>query len=108
MINLNKCKKGDILICKHGVIMEYLQPIPKNSIDSQYDHYITYLYIPQTTLSLKYRLYPNGFSFLNLETTVCNDGHVFKKNRSASDTDVIKVVGRQVFKRYLRMLGNKL
>lgn len=104
MIDLSKCKKGDVLICKHGVIKEYVRPITEedNSFMRYYDHIVKCLYIPYDEKFNKYdRFYP-------VKGTICNDGFVYRKNRSKADFDVIKVVDRQVFKRYLRMLSHKL
>lgn len=107
MINLNNCKEGDILICKHGVIKEYVKPIKKGESADFYDHRVKYLYYPFSSEdSIEYRNQHEGFKESN--GTVCNDGFVYRKKRLESDSDVIKVVDREVFKRYLRMLANKI
>ena len=108
MIDLSNCKKGDILICKHGVIKEYISPTDKNKSEGYYDHKVKYLYIPYSSIkSIEYRNDYKGLETIS-EGTLCNDGFVFRKNRLESDSDVIKVIDRQVFKRYLKMLSNKL
>ena len=108
MIDLSKCKSGDILICKHGVIKEYVRPTTEEDIPANfYDHYVKYLYIPfKSILSIEHKDDIDGF--VQSEGTVCNDGFVFRISRLESDSDVIKVVDREVFKRYLRMLSYKL
>ena len=94
MIDLSKCKKGDILICKHGVIKEYVSPI----VNGHSDHNVRTIYVPEDSDN----------PFIIMEGTMWNDGFVFRKTRMEGDWDVLRVVDREVFKRYLRMLSYKL
>lgn len=111
MIDLNNCKEGDILICKHGVIKEYVRPTnSKDDLSDQaYDHIVKYLYTPYSSISSIESVTKNHFEgFQQMIGTVCNDGAVYRKKRMDYDSDVIKVIDRQVFKRYLKMLTKKL
>lgn len=68
-INLNKCKKGDVLISKHGVAFFY------NHKDKSgpYPHVIYH-------------------SITNAECTRTTSGHVFKKVREPEDHDIVKII----------------
>jgi hypothetical protein len=69
-ISLMKCKKGDVLISKHG----------KAFIYSHYD---------------KKRQYPHViFDALteSNEHTRITSGHVFRKNRQELDHDIVKII----------------
>jgi hypothetical protein len=69
-ISLLKCKKGDVLISKHG----------KAFIYSHYD---------------KKRPYPHiifdAINELNEHSRITS-GHVFKKNRQDCDHDIVKII----------------
>ena len=68
-VDLRTCKKGDKLLSKHGLILEYVKALPK---DDYYDHLV---------------MYSDG-SF----GTRIHDGHVYRKNRMSVDHDIIKIL----------------
>lgn len=86
MIDLNKCKKGDILISKHGAILEYISPTDQDKPENYFDHKVKYLIVDG-----KYSDYKHG------EGTRTNDGFVFKKNRLESDHDIISIIPKNEF-----------
>lgn len=71
MVDLNKCKPGDKLLSKHGIILTYVEKLPSRSY---YDH------------SVKY---PDG----SLGTRT-NNGYVYKipSKRLDSDHDIIEIL----------------
>lgn len=69
IIDLSKCKPGQKLISKHGMILEYVGPIEKGHY---YDHYVKY---PDKSIG-----------------TRTNDGFVYRKNRSQVDHDIVEIV----------------
>lgn len=85
-VDLSKCKKGDILISKHGAILRYLEPL--NPEKDYYDHRVKYLWI-------------DGFTSLG-EGTRNNDGTVFKHNRRDEDHDIVQVIPLETFKKLLK------
>lgn len=80
MIDLNKCKKGDILISSQGSILEYVCPTP-------WGHY-TYL-----DHVVKYIKDKNGKNMGDeCYGTRTNDGFVFLNNRNPeTDHDIISI-----------------
>lgn len=87
-INLNNCKKGDILISKHGAILSYVKPL--NSELEYYDHEVKYLYVDEhTSLGVG-----NG--------TRNNDGTVFKHNRLETDHDIVAIIPSEIFKKLIK------
>lgn len=79
MADLKKCKQGDILISKHGSILEYVGIRTQN----HYPHEIKYLY--------------KGGKINNGELgngTRNDDGTVFKTNKKPEDEDIISVISR--------------
>ena len=83
-IDLSICEKGDILISKHGAILKYISPLPK---EDYYDHEIEYLYMPEFPLKTKLG---NG--------TRTNEGFVFKNNRKEEDHDIVSIIKKDRFK----------
>lgn len=69
-ISLNKCKKGDVLISKHG----------KAFIYSHYDKSRPYPHVIFDALDEK------------MESTRITSGHVFKNNRLETDHDIVKII----------------
>jgi len=71
-IDLNTCKKGDILISKHGARLTYVEKL--NPEVDYYDHRV---------------MYENG----SLGTRV-NSGHVMrnKERRLESDHDIVEII----------------
>lgn len=67
-INLRKCKLGDLLISRHGMILTY----QGKSGSAFYPHDVQY---------------PTGE-----KGTRCDDGFVFAKNRLHSDHDIVAVI----------------
>ena len=82
-INLNNCKKGDILISKHGAILKYLEPLPE---EHYYDHSVEYVYLE------------GGLNKGNLGTRT-DDGFVFKNKRLDTDHDIIAIIPSEIFKK---------
>jgi hypothetical protein len=70
-IDLRNCKKGDILISKHGTKLRYLKALPENSY---YSHEVEYLV----------KGLGNG--------TRNHDGSVFRKNKRPEDEDIVKIL----------------
>ena len=72
MVDLNTCKKGDILISKHGIKLTYIQRL--NPEIDYYDH------------EVKYEDGSKG--------TRINSGHVMKNEgkRLDSDHDIIEII----------------
>lgn len=71
IINLNTCKKGDILISKHGTKLTYVQKLPECDY---YQH------------KVKYSDPKLGYG------TRTDDGHVFKHNRMETDEDIVQII----------------
>ena len=71
-VDLRTCKPGDKLLTKHGTILFYVGPLPKNNY---YDHQIRY---------------SNGGG-----GTRIHDGHVFRNasKRLESDEDIVEILG---------------
>lgn len=69
IIDLRTCKKGDKLISKHGLVLEYVRALCK---EDYMEHEI---------------LYPNG-SY----GSRTHDGFTFRKKRLDSDHDIIKII----------------
>ena len=80
MADLKKCKQGDILISKHGSILEY---VGLSKTQNHYPHEIKYLYKDGKINNGKLG---NG--------TRNDDGTVFKRNRKPEDEDIISVISR--------------
>lgn len=73
-IDLNTCKKGDILISKHGLKLTYVKKL--NPEVDYYDHEVKY----------EDRMMGNG--------TRTNDGFVMRNegNRLETDHDIIEII----------------
>lgn len=85
MIDLSKCKKGDVLISSHGHILEYVGPTPIKGY-KYLDHVVRYV------TDDKGRPYtPDNFG------TRTNDGFVFAKNRKPeTDHDIVKIIPKKI------------
>lgn len=68
-IDLSKCKPGDILVSKHGLKLEYVEPLPVNDY---FDHKVKY---------------PDG-SF----GTRINNGMTYKNFPLPEDHDIVKII----------------
>ena len=70
-VDLREAKKGDRLLTKHGTILTYVEPLPKNN---NYDHLVEY---------------PHGA----LGTRI-HDGHTFcnPDKRLEGDEDVVEIL----------------
>ena len=76
-VDLNQCKKGDILITSHGIKLEYISKTP-------WKHY-TYL-----DHVIKY---PTKDFGKNSYGTRTNEGFVFKNNRiPETDNDIVEII----------------
>ena len=85
MINLQNCKKGDILLSKHGAILEFVRVLPETGY---YDIEVKYLYADGKT--------DLGNGTRNL------DGTVFKQNRKEKDHDIVAVYDRKELLKILK------
>ena len=86
-IDLRDCKEGDILISQHGIILQYVR-------DRKYFlHEVKYLY---------------DNKLLNLHTSRFHNGCSFKNDKLGKNHDIKRIVKKEVFKRYLRILSNRL
>lgn len=93
-IDLNKCNKGDILLCRTGAILEYISPTKE---ENYYDHKIKYLFIPNYEYDAK-----------NLgEGTRTNDGYVFRNKRLDTDHDIVAIIPKLLFKRIFNIKQDK-
>ena len=70
-VDLNTCKKGDILISKHGKRLTYVKKLPEGSY---FDHEVSY----------------NDKGLGNGTRT--NDGFVYRKSRLESDHDIVEII----------------
>jgi len=68
-IDLRNCKKGDILISKHGLELTYVKPLDKGAY---MDHEVKY---------------PN-----DSHGTRTHDGFVYRTNRLETDHDIVKII----------------
>jgi hypothetical protein len=80
MVDLNKCKKGDVLISSQGAILEYVSPTP-------WEHYN---YLDHVVRYVKDK---DGNSFgENNYGTRTNDGFVYIKKRIPEiDHDIVEI-----------------
>jgi hypothetical protein len=80
-INLNDCKKGDILISSQGAKLEYVSKTPWKHY-TYLDHVVKYVVDKDN----------ETFGFENYGTRT-NDGFVFAKNRKPeTDHDIIDII----------------
>jgi hypothetical protein len=80
MVELNKCKKGDILISSQGAILEYVSPTPWEHY-SYLDHVVRYVKDKDG----------NSFGENNYGTRT-NDGFVYAKKRIPEiDHDIVEI-----------------
>lgn len=68
-VDLRKCKPGDKLLSKHGIVLEYVFHEP----GAPYPHRVKY---------------PDGSMGTRLD-----DGHVFGKKRLPEDHDIVEILG---------------
>lgn len=71
-VDLRTCKPGDKLVSKHGMILEYVSPLPPKDY---YDHQV---------------LYPDGSP-----GTRTHEGYVFRNNRLPGDHDIVEIIRRE-------------
>ena len=84
-IDLNTCKKGDILISRHGATLEYVGKTPIKGL-TYLDHVVRYV---KDKNGKKYPNYDFG--------TRTNDGFVFAKNRVPEiDHDIVEIIYKQI------------
>lgn len=88
-VDLSICKKGDILISKHGAILRYLEPL--NPEKDYYDHIVEYIFLDG-------KINEGGIGL----GTRNNDGTVFKKNRLPEDHDIVQIIPLETFKKLLK------
>jgi hypothetical protein len=89
IVDLRECEEGDILISQHGVILQYV----KHNKGDYYPHEVKYIYDDGLTETYGSRL---------------DDGYCYKNKRLETDHDIKRIVKKEVFKRYLRILSNKI
>ena len=87
-VDLSQCKKGDILISKHGAILRYLEPL--NPEIDYYDHRVEYLFIFGEEVSKGNRGTRN------------NDGTTYKNKRLETDHDIVSVISKEQFKKLFK------
>ena len=82
-IDLRKCKPGDILICKHGAICEYVEE--HGIAFAPYQHYIKYI---------RYRDSENDIWIYPKDShgTRTNEGLVGARQSLVHDADVILII----------------
>lgn len=90
VINLKGCKKGDILISRHGAILRYVKPLKE---EDYYDHEVEYVYLDG---NLNKGSLGNG--------TRNDDGSVFKKNKMPLDHDIVEIIPLKIFKKLAEQL----
>ncbi len=88
-IDLSICKRGDILVSKHGAILRYLEPLDPEK--DYYDHRVEYLCVDGEINNNKF-----GSGTRN------NDGSVFKTNKRPEDHDIIQIIPLATFKKLLK------
>ena len=88
-VDLRNCKKGDILISKHGAILRYLEPTEEGNY---YDHKIEYLFFEG---EINHGQLGNG--------TRTDDGYVFKHNRLETDHDIISIIPLEDWKKLKKL-----
>lgn len=80
-IDLSKCKKGDMLLSRHGAILEYISPTPWGE----------YKYLDHVVRYVKDN-YGNSFGEDNYGTRT-NDGYAYAKKRIPEiDHDIVKIL----------------
>ena len=81
VIDLSKCKKGDILISSQGARLEYVAPTPWGNYD-YLDHVVRFVKDA------------HGIPFMDgIYGTRTNDGFVYQKYRNPkTDHDIVKVI----------------
>lgn len=87
-VNLRNCKKGDILISKHGAILEYVEQLPE---DNYFDVRVKYLFINGETNNGKLG-----------EGTRTFEGETFRKKKLETDHDIVAVIDRKVLLKLLK------
>lgn len=86
-VDLNTCKKGYILISKHGAILKYLEPLPE---EHYYDHRVDYVY------------FDGQINDGDLGSgTRNNDGTVFKNKPLYTDHDIVAIIPLETFKKLI-------
>ena len=88
-VNLKNCKKGDILISKHGAILEYLEELPE---EDYFDVKVKYLFIDGEINKGKLG-----------EGTRTFEGETFRKKKLETDHDIVAVIDR---KELIKLLKN--
>jgi len=88
-VDLRECEEGDILISQYGVILQYI----KHNKDEYFPHEVKYLY---------------DNSIVELYGSRLDNGCCYKNKRLETDHDIKRIVKKEVFKRYLRILSNKI
>jgi|TARA_R110000824_G_scaffold394396_2_gene594183 hypothetical protein len=84
MIDLSKCKKGDVLISSQGAKLEYIAPTPWNHY-TYLDHVVRYVEDSDGK-----RFDDNNYG------TRTNDGFVFAFNRiPKTDHDIVEVLNKK-------------
>lgn len=76
-INLDKCKPGDILIGRHGAVMEYIK---KDIIDNPYPHIVQFISIPGEDV---------GKDCFGTRAT---NGYAFLNHKLPTDQDVVAII----------------
>jgi hypothetical protein len=80
MVDLRNCKPGDKLISKHGLVLEYVRPLPE---DGYMDHEVRY---------------PDEAPYKGSIGTRTHEGYVMRRKRLEEDHDIVRIVSSEVMK----------
>ena len=77
MIDLRDCEPGDQLVSKHGLLLEYIRPLPE---DRYMDHEVKY---------------PNISPYFGSSGTRTHNGQVMRKERLDTDHDIVEIIKKK-------------
>ena len=78
-IDMNVCSPGDILISRHGAILEYLKKSDNINL-KKWPHQVMFLYYPEEESTL---LGPGSRT---------DEGYVFKNKRLPEDHEIVSII----------------
>lgn len=88
-VDLRKCKRGDILISKHGAKLMYIAPTPYENY-RYLDHVVQYLEVPGGQ-----KVMEGSFG------TRTNDGLTYRNVRLPSDHDIVAIIPKSEIEKTL-------
>lgn len=80
MVDLRNCKPGDKLVSKHGLVLEYVRPLPEGDY---MDHEVRY---------------PDEAPYKGSKGTRTHEGYVMRRKRLEEDHDIVRIVSSEVMK----------